>query len=172
MLYLEVLILVLLGIASSFFQSRFSYVNRTGITAGLIFLVFLTSATFFIAFDIWFKSIYILLSMVMIYAVIMVKDFLYIRTTGLSEEAIETNRMLGISLQSQGLLDLAFEKFRKCPLDDELRDIIYNLGLDYERKRMINKAISIYEYINKKEKAFKDLNERIPKLKRYSVLFH
>ena len=166
MLYLEVLILVLLGIASSFFQSRFSYVNRTGITAGLIFLVFLTSATFFIAFDIWFKSIYILLSLVIIYVVIMGKDFLSIRTTGLSEEAIETNRMLGISLQSQGLLDLSFEKFRKCPLNDELRDIIYNLGLDYERKRMINKAISIYEYINKKEKAFKDLNERIPKLKK------
>ena len=166
MLYLEVLILVLLGIASSFFQSRFSYLNRTGITAGLIFLVFLTSATFFIAFDIWFKSIYILLSLITIYVVIMGKDFLYIRTTGLSEEAIETNRMLGISLQSQGLLDLAFEKFRKCPLDDELRDIIYNLGLDYERKRMINKAISIYEYINKKEKGFKDLNERIPKLKK------
>ena len=166
MLYLEVLILVLLGIASSFFQSRFSYLNRTGITAGLIFLVFLTSATFFIAFDIWFKSIYILLSLITIYVVIMGKDFLYIRTTGLSEEAIETNRMLGISLQSQGLLDLAFEKFRKCPLDDELRDIIYNLGLDYERKRMLNKAISIYEYINKKEKAFRDLHERIPKLKK------
>ncbi|GAF96667.1 unnamed protein product, partial [marine sediment metagenome] len=139
MLYLEAFILVLFGIASSFFQSRFSYLNRTGIIAGLIFLVFLTSATFFIAFDIWFKSIYILLSLVTIYIVIMGKDFLFIRTTGLSEEAIETNRMLGISLQSQGLLDLSFEKFRKCPLDDELRDIIYNLGLDYERKRMINK---------------------------------
>jgi CHASE2 domain-containing sensor protein/tRNA A-37 threonylcarbamoyl transferase component Bud32 len=166
MLYLEVLILVLLGVASAFFQSRFSYVNRTAITAGLIFLIFLTSATFFIAFDIWFKSIYILLSLVTIYVVIMGKDFLYIRTTGFSQEAIETNRMLGISLQSQGLLDLAFEKFRKCPLDDELRDIIYNLGLDYERKRMLNKAISIYEYINTKEKAFRDLHERIPKLKK------
>ena len=166
MLYLEVFILVLLGLASSFFQSRFSYLNRTAFTAGLIFLVFLTSATFFISFDIWFKSIYILLSLTTIYVVIMGKDFLYIHKTGLSKEAIETNRMLGISLQSQGLLDLAFEKFRKCPLDDELRDIIYNLGLDYERKRMINKAISIYEYINKKDKGFRDLTERIPKLKK------
>jgi len=166
MLYLEVFILVLLGLASSFFQSRFSYLNRTAFTAGLIFLVFLTSVTFFISFDIWFKSIYILLSLTTIYVVIMGKDFLHIRKTGLSKEAIETNRMLGISLQSQGLLDLAFEKFRKCPLDDELRDIIYNLGLDYERKRMINKAISIYEYINKKDKGFRDLTERIPKLKK------
>jgi len=166
MLYLEGFILVLLGLISSFFQSRFSYLNRTAFTAGLIFLIFLTSVTFFIAFDIWFKSIYILLSLITVYAVIMGKDVLSIRKTGFSKEAIETNRMLGISLQSQGLLDLAFEKFRKCPLDDELRDIIYNLGLDYERKRMINKAISIYEYINKKEKAFKDLNKRIPKLKK------
>ena len=103
MIYIEILILALLGIAFSFFQSRFSYLNRTGIIAGLILLVFLTSATFFIKFDIWFKSIYILLCLITIYVVIMAKDFLYIRTTGFSEEAIETNRMLGISLQSQGL---------------------------------------------------------------------
>ena len=76
------------------------------------------------------------------------KDFIYATRSGISKDSIETNRMLGISLQSQGLLDLAFEKFRKVPLDDEMRDIVYNLGLDYERKRMINKAISIYEYIN------------------------
>ncbi|MBW1799289.1 MAG: serine/threonine protein kinase [Deltaproteobacteria bacterium] len=83
-----------------------------------------------------------------------------------SKESIETNRMLGLSLQSQGLLDLAFEKFRKCPLDDAMKDVVYNLGLDYERKRMINKAISVYEYITQKEKDFRDLNERIPKLKK------
>jgi serine/threonine-protein kinase len=74
--------------------------------------------------------------------------------------------MLGLSLQSQGLLDLAFEKFRKCPLDDAMKDVVYNLGLDYERKRMINKAISVYEYITVNDKTFRDLNDRIPKLKK------
>ena len=166
MVYVEALILLLLGLGSSFFQPRLSYLNRTAVTVGLIFLVFLTSATFFIAFDTWFKTVYIILSLVMIYGIIMGKDLVFMGKTGFSKDAIETNRMLAISLQSQGLLDLAFEKFRKCPLDDEMRDIIYNLGLDYERKRMLNKAVSIYEYINKKDGGFRNLDERIPKLKK------
>ena len=166
MMYVEAVILLLLGLGLSFFQPRLSYINRTAVTAGLIFLIFLTSATFFIAFDTWFKTVYIILSLVMIYGIIMGKDLLFIGRAGFSKDAIETNRMLGISLQGQGLLDLAFEKFRKCPLDDEMRDIVYNLGLDYERKRMINKAVSIYEYINTKDGGFRDLSERIPKLKK------
>ncbi len=166
MIYLEVLILMLMGLVFSFFSSHLGYLNRTAITAGLIFLVFLTGAISFIALDVWFKTIYIILSLITIYVIIMGKDIISIGKETVSKDAIETNRMLGISLQSQGLLDLAFEKFRKCPIDDEIRDIIYNLGLDYERKRMINKAISIYEYINKKAEGFRDLNERIPKLKK------
>jgi len=125
-----------------------------------------TAVIFFIVFDVWFKTIYIILTLAVTYCAIMGKDLLFIGKEVISKDAIETNRMLGISLQSQGLLDLAFEKFRKCPLDDEMRDIIYNLGLDYERKRMINKAISVYEYIDKGDEGFKDLNERIPKLKK------
>jgi serine/threonine-protein kinase len=79
---------------------------------------------------------------------------------------METNRMLGLSLQSQGLLDLAFEKFRKCPIDDTMVDVIYNLGLDYERKRMVHKAVSVYEYILQSESNYRDLDQRIPKLKK------
>ena len=41
--------------------------------------------------------------------------------------AIETNKMLGLSFQGQGMLDMAFEKFRLCPLDDNLKDIIEHL---------------------------------------------
>jgi serine/threonine-protein kinase len=94
------------------------------------------------------------------------KDLLFIGRSVSSKDAIETNKELGLAYQEKGLLDLAFEKFRKCPLDDKMRDIHYNLGLDFERKRMINKAISAYQYINKKNKGFRDLNERIPKLEK------
>jgi len=167
MIYMEALILMLLGLTFSFFHSRLSYLNRSALTAGLIFFTFLTSATLFIGFDIWLKTIYIILCLVTIYGIIMGKDLLSIGTTGVSKDAIEINRELGLAYQEKGLLDLAFEKFRKCPLDDQTRDILYNLGLDFERKRMINKAISVYEYINKKgKKGVRDLNERIPKLKK------
>jgi hypothetical protein len=63
------------------------------------------------------------------------------------QESAESNRMLGLAFQGQGQLDMAFDKFRKCPLDDAVMDNLYNLGLDFERKRQFNKAQSVYEYM-------------------------
>lgn len=80
-------------------------------------------------------------------------------------DSIETNKMLGLSFQGQGMLDLAFEKFRKCPVEDEaVRELLYNLGLDFERKRMFNKAVAVHEHILKAGN-FKDIKERIKRLK-------
>ena len=57
------------------------------------------------------------------------------------EESAESNRMLGIAFQTQGQLDMAFEKFRKCsPVDEQVLEAMYNLALDFERKRQFNKA--------------------------------
>src|SRR5205085_1528183 len=81
----------------------------------------------------------------------------------LSEESAETNKMLGLSFQGQGMLDLAFEKFRRCPVDD-VKDELYNLGLDFERKRQFSKAASVYQHISAKLPKFKDIETRIPKL--------
>ena len=50
--------------------------------------------------------------------------------------------MLGLAFQGQGQLDMAFDKFRKVPLNDEVMDNLYNLALDFERKRQFNKAES------------------------------
>jgi eukaryotic-like serine/threonine-protein kinase len=80
-------------------------------------------------------------------------------------DSIETNKMLGLSFQGQGLLDLAFEKFRKCPIEDEtVRDLLYNLALDFERKRMFNKSGAVYEHILTAGD-YKDIKERIATMK-------
>ena len=44
-------------------------------------------------------------------------------------ESAESNRMLGLAFQQQGQLDMAFDKFRKCPLDGQLMENLYSLGL-------------------------------------------
>jgi serine/threonine-protein kinase len=73
--------------------------------------------------------------------------------------------MLGLSFQGQGLLDMAFDKFRKCPVEDEsVKELLYNLGLDFERKRQFNKAVAVYEHITQAGE-FKDIGERTKKLK-------
>jgi eukaryotic-like serine/threonine-protein kinase len=168
--YVEAILMLVLGFVASFFFPRLHYFPRTLMIGAMLFGIFLTSLIFFMAFDIWFKTIYVALSLVILYVVFSVKELVVSEKSMIlsAKESIETNRMLGLSLQSQGLLDLAFEKFRKCPLDDAMKDVIYNLALDFERKRMMNKAISVHEYILREGGTFRDLNVRIPKLKKFA----
>jgi serine/threonine-protein kinase len=80
------------------------------------------------------------------------------------DENVELNKSLGLALQGQGMLDMAYEKFLKCPVEDKaVQKLLYNLGLDFERKRMTNKALSVYRHIVKAG-SFKDVNERIKRL--------
>ncbi len=77
-------------------------------------------------------------------------------------ESAESNRMLGIAFQTQGQLDMAFEKFRKCsPVDEQVLEAMYNLALDFERKRQFNKATSVYQYMSKHDKSFRDIESRM-----------
>jgi serine/threonine-protein kinase len=75
-------------------------------------------------------------------------------------ESAETNRMLGLSQQGQGQLDMAFEKFRKLPADKSSLELLYNLALDYERKRQFNKAKSVYDYMSDHDADFRDIAKR------------
>ena len=76
-------------------------------------------------------------------------------------DSAESNRMLGLAFQGQGQLDMAFDKLRKVPLDDSLMDVLYNLGLDFERKRQFNKAESVFKYMADHNPKFRDLGARI-----------
>jgi len=80
-------------------------------------------------------------------------------------ESAESNRMLGLAFQGQGQLDMAFDKFRKCPMDQGLMENLYNLGLDYERKRQFNKAEAVFRYVADFDLGFRDLAQRIARAK-------
>jgi serine/threonine-protein kinase len=76
-------------------------------------------------------------------------------------ESAESNRMLGLAFQGQGQLDMAFDKFRKVQVDDSLMEVLYNLGLDFERKRQFNKAESVFNYMAEYNPRFRDLEVRL-----------
>jgi eukaryotic-like serine/threonine-protein kinase len=63
------------------------------------------------------------------------------------DESAETNRMMGLALQGQGQLDMAFDRFRRVPHSAALMDNLRQLALDFERKRQFNKAESVYEHM-------------------------
>jgi CHASE2 domain-containing sensor protein/predicted Ser/Thr protein kinase len=84
-------------------------------------------------------------------------------------EGAESNRMLGLAFQGQGQLDMAFEKFRRVqPVDDRLLDLLYNLALDFERKRQFNKAESVYQFIAGHNKEFRDIAQKLSRAKKMS----
>jgi serine/threonine-protein kinase len=83
-----------------------------------------------------------------------------------SNDPVGSLRTLGLTFQSQGQLDLAYETFRRCPSDDESLDLIYGLGQDYERRRQFGKAAEIYSYIASVDANFKDVQPRRERMKR------
>lgn len=80
-------------------------------------------------------------------------------------ESAESNRMLGLAFQGQGQLDIAFDKFRKLPVDDSVMDLLYNLALDFERKRQFNKSSSVFRYMADYNPKFRDLEQRLNRSK-------
>jgi serine/threonine-protein kinase len=84
------------------------------------------------------------------------------------ESSAESNRMLGIAYQAQGQLDLAWDKFRQVPMSDAVMDNLYNLALDFERKRQFNKAESVFRHMHEYNPKFKDLAQKLSRAKQLS----
>lgn len=84
------------------------------------------------------------------------------------EESAETNRMMGLALQGQGQLDMAFDRFRRVPMADEVMANLYNLALDFERKRQFNKAQAVYEHMAAFNPKYKDLAAKLNRAKNLS----
>ncbi|HIJ82686.1 MAG TPA: serine/threonine protein kinase [Magnetococcales bacterium] len=69
--------------------------------------------------------------------------------------------MLGLALQGQGRLDLAFERFRRCRADDVTLNLLYDLGLEFEKRRCFEDAMGIFAYIEQKQPGFRDCGKKM-----------
>ena len=82
-----------------------------------------------------------------------------------STEAVEADRMMGLALQGQGQLDMAFERFRKLPASPALLENLYHLAQDFERKRDPAKAKMVYKHLLHYHRDFKDAHARYRKVR-------
>jgi serine/threonine-protein kinase len=82
----------------------------------------------------------------------------------LQADRLEACKTLGLSYQGQGMLDMAYEKFVQCPVHDRtVKNLMYNLALDFERKRLFNKALDVYHHI-RTAGAYRDVDKRSRRL--------
>jgi len=170
-LLVESSVIVYFGLLAIFLVPRTR--KKTGILIlGMFMFTWGTVSTgLFMAFGVWLKTASPLVSGGLVYSVVLGSHTILGRKSHISKESVESFKMLGLTLQGQGMLDLAFEKFMKCPVDDEsVRGLLYNLGLDFERKRMFNKAVAVYEHMLRAG-IYKDIQERIEKLRTVSDPF-
>ena len=166
--FLEFGILLLLGFHVSFVLPRFKALTGAFTTLGLFVCCGAFGTLLFFSHNIWLKITPPLLLLVLGYLLIFSKRLLAgDKSTEKAEAAsIETRKAAGLSFQQQGMLDLALEKFRELPLAEEgVKDLIYNLGLDFERQKQTSKAQSAYRLIALDDANFKDVTERLAELK-------
>ena len=99
--------------------------------------------------SLWIKLVFPAVVLVLGHLALTTKRFLLTEAGKVKadEESAETNRMMGLALQGQGQLDMAFDRFRRVPMGDALLGNLYSLALDFERKRQFNKAESVYEHM-------------------------
>ncbi|MBU1171287.1 MAG: CHASE2 domain-containing protein, partial [Proteobacteria bacterium] len=164
--FAELMLIIILGMMITFVFPRIKAMASSLTFFSLLFGLILGASYLFVSKGIWIRVTYPALLLVAGYTGLISIRF-FITEAGKEKvegESAETNRMLGVSFQEQGMLDMAFDKFRRVPMDDQMMGVLYNLAQDYERKRQLNKAASVYEYMAEYNGKYKDILERKKKL--------
>lgn len=135
----------------------------TGIIMSVLFVVLLLNVHFYsmISRSTWLPLMAPLFALLLGHLVLGIKHAIEGRVKRIHDELSDANQSLGQFLHQQGQLDAAFEKYRSCALDASLLSKLYNLGLDYERKRQFNKAVTVFRYIDTHEPGYNDVRERL-----------
>ena len=158
---LEILVVVYFGLFLVFVIPRVEL--RDGALILSIFLVTWVcfAGVLFMVFGYWLKLFAPVILTMIGFTVVALRRFAIEKQA----ESTELNKMLGLSFQGKGMLDMAFEKFTKCPVENgAVRDLLYNLGQEFERKRMFSKALAVYHHMQKAGR-FRDIQQRIDTLK-------
>ena len=142
---------------------RLSASIGAGITAVLFIALLATHYVLMTTQAIWLQLMLPATLLLVGHLLLTTKHFLVTEKDHIESAAdlAESNRMLGLAFQGQGQLDMAFDKFRKVRRDDSLMEVLYNLGLDFERKRQFNKAESVFSYMAEYNPKFRDLEARL-----------
>ena len=115
------------------------------VTAGLFVALMGTEFALLASASTWLQLVFPVSLLVIGHLAVTTKRFLVTEAGKLrsDDESAETNRMMGLALQGQGQLDASFDRFRRVPMSDEVMANLYNLALDFERKRQFNKAEAV-----------------------------
>ena len=154
-------LIVAVGIYLMFVLGRFR--TNTGFFLSMFLLLMIFNAHFLLmsAQSIWLPMMSAAVMLVLGHLLLGSRKLIHAHMDLAQIELSAANLQLGVSLHAQGNHDQAFAKYRSCRVDESLLGHVYNLGLDYERKRQFNKASAVFKFILEHDKTYNDVSERL-----------
>ncbi|HEY5762355.1 MAG TPA: CHASE2 domain-containing protein, partial [Rhodocyclaceae bacterium] len=149
---------------------RLSAALAAATTGGLLVLLLGAHFGLMVGASLWIPLMSTAMLLTVGHLLLTTKRFLVTERGKEQSEAVsaESNRMLALAFQGQGQLDMAWDKFRQVPMSDSLLENLYNLALDFERKRQFNKAEAVFAHMAAYRLDFKDLAQRMARAKQLS----
>jgi CHASE2 domain-containing sensor protein/tRNA A-37 threonylcarbamoyl transferase component Bud32 len=166
--WVQLLVLLVIGLYLMFVLPRLRF--STGMAFSVVLVLGILNAHFILMIgqSTWVPLMVPLIALVVGHLLLSFKHVVASSVGRIQNELSNANLLLGQSFHNQGQLDQAFERYRKCAVNETVLEYLYNLGLDYERKRQYNKGVAVFEYINSIDPDFRDIGDRIKRTKQAS----
>ncbi len=97
-------------------------------------------------------------------AVLSIRRTVEIGVLDVERAANEVRLKYAVTLHSQDKLDEAFDEYRRCPRGRVLMEKMYQLGLDFERRRKLDRASAVYEILLTHNAKYQDVRNRLERL--------
>lgn len=114
----------------------------------------------------WLPLMAPLVALVLGHAVLGGKRVLAGKLAEFQVELARANRELGDAYRREGRLDEAFARLQRAGAADETVERVYELGLDYERRRRFARAAEVFQHCRRLVPRYRDTKERITRNKR------
>ena len=137
------------------------------ISVFLLIALVVTELSLMVTRGMWLQLMTATALLVVGHVLLTTKRYLVIEASKLrlDVDSAASNKQLALQHQQKGELDMAFDYFRKCPVDESLLEAIYNLAIDFEAKRKFSKAAAVYQFIADKDANFRDIQVKVNRAK-------
>jgi len=135
-------------------------------------VLFLGAAAFlFVQKGIWFKVFYPALALLVPLGstVVLRLTASERETRDAAAEKIESQKLLALSFQEKGMLDMALATFNKLPFSQDMKHVYLNLALDYENRGQRDKAFLVYKKLFDSDPGFENVAARMERLNQTGI---
>jgi len=137
----------------------------------LVVLIVATAGFLFVQKGVWLQVVYPVVALAAPLALVTVLRLTASEreTRDVAAEKQENQKLLGLSFQEKGMLDMALATFNKLPFSEDMKHVYLHLGLDYENRGHRDKAYLVYKKVFDFDPRFEDVAVRMERLSQAGV---